>query len=279
MLYTPTKEALEAHLEWLYTLTQNPAHSGYPLYCDGILGKADFFQRLRQGLQDSSRELLFFEINGQLQGCIQFFYLDADRYLQTECFCIAHGTEAALTEFLKHVRARYQGYTLYLGFPKRNTAAIAFLSENGWVCLEEAYHDVFFLENYIPTPQDPRIISVTRENFPEFQALHTLYEEDMYWNSQRLYRDLERWDIRLYQESGNILGALLCREEEIFAVEYQGGIFREEIYKALLSAVLNDLKSCGKNHLLFLQDGESQAAALSLGFACAGEYALYTKTI
>ena len=75
------------------------------------------------------------------------------------------------------------------------------------------------------------------------------------------------------------MGYICARDGEIFDLGYRDTIFDANTYKALVTAVLNDLKSQGREHLIFFNDEESQTAALEIGFNCVAEYVLYVKNI
>ena len=66
---------------------------------------------------------------------------------------------------------------------------------------------------------------------------------------------------------------------EIFGIDFPDGIYDSDVYRALLTAALNDCKRRGAKHMIFFNEGESQADAVACGFRCIGEYVCFKKTL
>ena len=280
MLRRAEKQEIETYLEFAYALALDQTRSGYPLFSDGIATKERFVASARESDAQENRTLLLFLLDGKVEGWIQFFWIREDRYLQTDGFFIRRNTRQALAEFTEYARAHFPGYTLYLGFPKRNEDAMHALDAAGWTRTEESYHDVFSLADYEPRPEAQGIVHITRENFPMFRALHRV-DASTYWNAQRIERTLDAWKIDLLteSESGTPLGAVYARDGEIFGIDYREGRFDAAVYRALMTAILNDHFCAGCSHVVFFQDEAAQPAALELGFRCAAQYVLFCKQV
>ena len=126
------------------------------------------------------------------------------------------------------------------------------------------------------------IVQVTEENFPTFAELHSRFDSDMYWNSERLQQSLEQWMIYLYEKKNVLQGAIYCIKgelAEIFGVDYADGTYSPEVFCALTEAVLNACKARQVKHLVFFNDEESQADALACGFGCVGKYVLMVRRL
>ena len=283
MLHRPTEAEALAWLEPAWRLAQDPSRSGYPIYHDGIKTHQDFHEACRKGLEDPRRTVLLYTENGSTAGWIQFTYLEEDLYLQTEIFSISGSTEQALSEFTAFCQDHYPGVSLYLGFPGENTRAIGWLSENGWTCLERSYHDILLFSRYNLRPVNPNVVRVTRENFGDFRILHQPIEEEMYWNSARLYDDLDNWEIYLYYREEKPAGAIYYTDEgtqaEIFGVDFAEGRFDETVFRTLLTTALNACKQAGKEYMVYFNDEESQRSALACGFTCVGQYVLHIRQV
>ena len=132
MLVKAVKEDIEQYMDFAYSIAMDQAKSGYPLWSDGIYTKEEFVDHVWKSYHNNDRDILLFIIDGVVEGWIQFFYIEKDRYLQTNGFLINSNTEQALTEFLEYVRAHFAGYDLYLGFPKENTNVIPFLHKRNF---------------------------------------------------------------------------------------------------------------------------------------------------
>ena len=182
-----------------------------------------------------------------------------------------------MAEFLDYAHAHFPGYDLYLGFPKSNARAIAFLQNRGCSLSEEAYHDIFVFDGAAIQAESAGLVRVTERNFPEFRKIY-MPEPDAYWNSDRIRETLNAWTIYLLYRDGLAAGYVCARDGEIFSLGYRDNLFDKEVYKALVTAILRDVQASGRKHMVFFNDEESQSAALELGFTCVGEYVLYVES-
>ncbi|MCH5192290.1 MAG: hypothetical protein J1F23_09030 [Oscillospiraceae bacterium] len=278
MLVKATEEDIAQYMDFVYSIALDQTRSGYPLFSDGISTKEQFVDHIWSGLRKDGQDILLFTIDGVVEGLIQFFYIEEDRYLQTNGFFINRNTAEALAEFIKYADVHFAGYDLYFGFPKRNSVAVDFLQKSGCRLVEEAYHDIFIFDGAEKPEKSNELVKVTESNFSEFREIHQT-DSDTYWNSDRIYSTLSEWIIYMLYQDGVAAGYICARHGEIFSLGYRDNIFDERIYKALVMAILSDLKAAGYGHTVYFNDEESQSAALDMGFSCIGEYVLYVKSL
>lgn len=278
MLIKAAKEDIAQYMDFAYSLALDQAKSGYPLWSDGISTKEEFVDYVWESYRNDDRDILLFVVDGVVEGWIQFFYIEQDRYLQTNGFLINRNTEQALTEFLEYACAHFTGYDLYLGFPKRNTNAISFLQKRNCRLIEESYHDIFVFDGSAIQAETDGIVRVTESNFSEFRKIHQT-DPDTYWSSERIFSTLNEWLIYLLYREGIAVGYICARNGEIFSLGYRDDIFDKSAYQALVTVILRDLQAAGYQHMIFFNNEESQSAALDLGFSCVGEYVLYMKSV
>ena len=169
MLVKAAKEDIEKYMDFAYAIALDQTKSGYPLWSDGISTKEEFVDYVWKSYRNDDRDILLFIADGAVEGWIQFFYMEQDRYLQTNGFLINTNTEQALIEFLDYASAHFAGYDLYLGFPKRNSHAISFLQKTGCRLIQESYHDIFVFDGSAIRPETAGIVKVTESNFSEFR--------------------------------------------------------------------------------------------------------------
>lgn len=276
MLKRLEEQDFDHYVEFAYDLASDMTRSGYPTYADGIKTKQDFVDRARKAFSRDGEEILLFERNGKTAGWIHYYHFPEDRYLDTCSFCVAEGMEEALAEFIAFARERFSGSELYLGFPKENTEAVAALDAYGFERFEELYNDALDFDHYILRPQSKDVVPITRDNFRLFADVHSQYDDDMYWNSERILEAIDEWRIFVLLQKKKTVGAIYFSADEsmseIFGVDFPNGAYDSAAYRTLLTAALNDCKRTGKKHMVFFNDEESQSDALACGFRCVGEY-------
>ncbi|MCM1049088.1 MAG: hypothetical protein NC433_11775 [Clostridiales bacterium] len=252
--------------------------------------KAMFLERSEKAFSRDTEEILLFEYEGAVGGWIHYYSLPDDKYLSTVSFNISSHTEIALLEFLDLAKAQFKGYDLFLGYSKDNHAAVTFLAGNGFECIEENYNNTAFLENYEPititvgdTTSD-NVIRITKENYEYFHTLHRQVESDMYWNSERIYADIDNWIILAKICNGEAIGNVYCKTVgenwfEIFGMDMKDGTFDTELLGELLGKVLDTTKELGGRFVTFFCDKQEQEIVSRLGFECVGEYVCYKKQL
>ena len=278
MLIECAKNDVEKYKDFAYELALDPSKSGYPSYRDGIKTKAMFFERL---LGDHKEEqILLFVYDGAVQGLIHYFWITDDRYLQTDAFCINTETEQALSEFLAYVGERFQKYDVFLGFPAENQKAVEYLSGRGFDCIEDDFNNTAYLDKCDHVPECNEIIQINKENYNCFRLLHNQIEGDMYWNSDRIYEDLDNWIILMKTSEGKPQGAVYYPRAddgyyEIFGIDIDCGKHDPALFQELLVAAIADAWHRGGKVMTFFCEKEYEEIALKCGFVCVDNYLCY----
>ena len=278
MLVKATKEDIEQYMDFAYSLAMDQTKSGYPLWSDGISTKEEFVDRVWKSYEREDRDILLFVVDGAVEGWIQFFFIQEDRYLQTNGFLINSHTEQALTEFLEYAHAHFPGYDLYLGFPKRNIDAISALQKENCRLIQECYHDIYVFDGADIQAETDGIVRVTESNFSEFSEIYQT-DPETYWNAERISQALNEWLIYLLYRKDTVMGYICARNGDVVSLGYRDNMFDKSVYKALATVIMRDVQAEGYKHLIFFNDAESQSAALELGFSCVSEYVLYITSV
>lgn len=282
MLRKCTEPEYRKYAEFVYGLALDPSKSGYPTYSDGIKTKAKFLERAERAFSRETEEILLFEYEGAVEGWIHYYFQPEDNYLSTVSFNINAHTEIALQEFLDLVQEQFKGYDLFLGYSKDNKAAVHFLANHGFECITDCYNNTAYLNRYEPVPVSDQIVRVTKDNYEPFRTLHRQVEGDMYWNSERLYADLDNWMIFAKICEGEAVGGVYCTKLddgwfEIFGIDMKDNAYDPALFEELLGKALNTAKELGGKFVTFFCDQQEQEIVRKLGLSCVGEYVCYKK--
>ena len=280
MLRPCTKDEFDRYVDFAYALATDPAKSGYPSYCDGIKTRAMFVERSLKAFERETEEMLVFEREGEVQGLIHYYWIPEDRYVQTNGFNINTAAEQALAEFLAYIGERFRGYEAYLGFPAENEAAVDGLVRRGFECIESDWNNTAFPDRLGPIPENEGVIPISRDNYELFRRLHSQAEGDMYWNSDRIWDDLEHWTVLALAGDAAPRGAVYYRDLddgwfEIFGIDVNQGAFDPGAYRALLNAALRDAKRRAARFVTFFCEDEYERTAVECGFTPVGKYLCY----
>lgn len=275
MLQAASRQDIEQYTDFAYQLVLDHSKSGYPVFTGTGQNKKDFEAYLWKSFYDETREVLLFIQNGKVEGIIQYFYIEDDLYLQTNGFCINRNIDIALQEFIEYCTLHFNGYRIYFGFPRENSAAVRYLEKSGCILSEAAFHDEYIMADYHFQPEDPNILRVSETNFDAFRQLHALYEEDIYWTSDRLLEKLKDWNLFSYCDGGQVIASIYESKNEIFGVDFRKGCFDREIFKKLVYKVLNTCKKNQAKRITFFNDSDTQEIVMEMGFRCVCDYVLY----
>ena len=280
MLRLCSKEEFDQYVDFAYDLALDVTKSGYPTYCDGVKTKEMFIERSLKAFDRETEQMLLFELEGEVQGLIHYYWIPDDLYLDTCLFLVNKETEQALSEFLTFARERFPGYDLFLGFPSDNHAAVSFLAGQGFECIEDDYNNTSLLDHLERFPENESIVRIQKDNYKLFEMLHSQTDDDMYWNCKRIYDDLDNWVVFIKEKDGKPQGAIYYVDAangwfEIFGIDIDQGIYDTEVFKELLQAALSDAKRRKGNVMTFFCDEEYEKVAKECGLECIGNYLCY----
>lgn len=280
MLRICTEEECRKYAEFVYSLAIDRSKSGYPTYSDGIKTKEMFMERTGKAFSRDTENILLFEYEGTVEGWIHYYFLPEDNYLSTVSFNINSHTEQALQEFIEFAQEQCKGYDLFLGYSKDNKKAIEFLETHGFACIEEDYNNTALLKKIEPMKVGDHVVRVTKDNYDLFRSLHSKSEGDMYWNSDRIYADIDNWIIFIKIHNGETVGSVYYRAVkdgwfEVYGIDMRDPVFDTELFRDLLGQALNTARELGGEFMTFFCGEEREEIVKNLGFECVGEYVCY----
>lgn len=280
MLVKATYQDIEKYGDFVYSIALDLSKSAYPTFADGISTKEGFFQNVRRSIERENYELLLYFFEDKMEGFISYFWLEEDNYLQLHSCNISSGTTQALKELVAFLEENFKEYEWYFGFPKGNQEAVEFLKKQGFSCIEDDYDTNIDFANYEPREEDENVVRVTKENFEDFRCIHSLDEADTYWTCERIYEKLDAWNVYVYYEDRVPTGVVFFAGDEeyleIFGIEYKDGIYREDIFAALMITALNEGKRRGIKYMTYFCEKELEAVQ-KLGFRCVSPYVCYCR--
>ncbi len=279
MLRILEEDEFDKYIDFAYELATDPAKSGYPSYADGIKTKERFVKRARKAFELDEEDILLFEKDDSVKGWIHYCHLEDDNYAGTYAFCIEEGMEEVIDEFTELVQSQYPACELYLGFSKKNAEAINEFKKLGFECIEESYNDILDFRKYDVRSDNSHVIRICADNYELFSDIHSQHDDSgMYWTSQRIKEALDKWCIFVYLQDDKAIGAIYFMisddkiVDEIFGIDFLSESYDSEVFKALLTSVLNYEKNRGVEYMIFFNDEETQKDTCECGFKCIDEY-------
>lgn len=272
MLKRITENEFNQYIDFAYNLAMNKEKCSYPVYYDGIKTKDDFYKDEKESFKSKTSEILLFIHNNNVEGWINYYFINEDKYIQISSFSINNYTSLALDEFITYINNKFIGYELYLGFPEDNVEAINYLNLKAEL-IEEAYNNVLLIDNFKKDNLNNNIIKIDKNNYHYFAKLHI--DKDLYWTSERIYDDLNNWIIYLKLENNKPLSTIFATNMEDDAYEIFGYYLEDnnkDSLKELINALIVDSKANIKYIVLFEELDENQKILLKIGFNLIGKY-------
>lgn len=267
-----------------YELATDKTRSGYPCYSDEIKTKEMFLKRTKKAFSKNNEEILLFEYDGIIEGLIHYYWLADDKYLSTASFNIAEHFYEALKEFCDLMKERFPGYELYLGFSKTNTKATAYLKEHDFRLIDNANHNIAFLNELKDQRSKSDVIRINKDNYDLFRKLHREREGDMYYNSDRIYDDLDNWVILVKLKDDKAIASLyyILDDEgydEIFGFDFKDGSYDPGVHLELLLKALKTAKESGAKYMIYFCEEKEQASVTKCGFKFIDQYVCYKREL
>lgn len=274
MLRNLEENEFERYIDFAYELAKDLSKSAFPIYTDGVKDKKYFYEVAKRGIEREHHKILLFENDNVVEGWIHYYYLEEDKYLGVNTILIRNGYTDALAELLAYWKNKFTGYSWNMYLPEENQEALSFMKDQGFLDQGKEYVNVLLFGDYEVRQDSKKVVSVGQKNFELFRTVHSLFEEDMYWRSERIEKHMEEWEIFAYVEDGKCLGTVYYNgkgEEdlEIFGIDIIDGCDRDIVIENLLISCLNHAKRCGaKSMYFFNEEAFTQALALKVGFNC-----------
>lgn len=163
-----------------------------------------------------------------------------------------------------------------MGFAKENTEAISYFKANHYKLLETSYPYVFHFKNYKPLSCSDKIIEINSDNYDLFEKLHKAVDGDMYWNTERILKNLHNWHIYYYDDGATQAAIYFTgkKVQEIFGVDFSSD-FNPDAFRRLIEKCLNVCHSHGAEHMYYFSENNEAIILSKLDFNSLGEYNLY----
>lgn len=160
--------------------------------------RAQLLERLQKAVHPDQEGALGYYAGGLLQGICTYFWDPQERYAQTTLFLLERsGYPQAADEFTAFLRDRLGGYELLVGVSAANDAAVSYLQDRGFVCVEASIDTRLARWRRQTVDQAIVVEAIGPASFGEYAAFHDQHALplEMYWHSKNIQRELERFRI------------------------------------------------------------------------------------
>lgn len=221
-----------------------------------------------------------------LCGVCIYFWESNEKYVQTTMFLIKENYDEIAEEFIAYIGEQLPGYELFIGVPFSNTNANQYFKRRNFRCIDSLIDTrLYNLQSHINLKHD-LVEKITKDNFKEYEIFHDKYAIplEMYYNSKNLQKEIERFRVFVFKESGVIHASIFVEIAKEIAEIF--GLFIEDEYKdknidsILIDEVLMQLYNefgTLKEVLYFIDEDSTEEldSALAAGFNINDTYRCY----
>ena len=278
MLRKLEDKEFDIYVDMMYELACDYSKSSYPTPNNGIETKESFIAYNKKALSEDNAEILLFCDEDEVLGWINYYFLKDDNYLDTDSMQASSKFDVMLSEFEQFVAEKYPTYDLWLGFSSKNTDATNYVEKHNFTLLDRAHNMILHLDKYNPIKNDELVEELIFEEYEPFSRLHDLVcPDDVYWNSERIKANFDKWKIFTYKSNGELLGSIYLRNSEIFGVDFTENVYNAKVFESLLIGMVNNFKLVGKDYINYFCNDQELEIVKKVGFNYIDEYKSYLK--
>lgn len=265
-----------------WKLSQNENFASYPR----IKSKEEFENCIEKAIKEDHENIIGYFHKNVLCGICSYFWVSDVKYAQTKLFLIGEDYEKIAGEFINYIGEELAGYQLLIGVPFANKNANEYFKKNEVQCIDSSVDTRLYNLKIRENNPQLYIEKITEETFKEYALFHDRYaiSLEMYYNSENLQKDIEKFRIFVFRKDGEIHGSIFVKlfkdGAEIF------GLFLEErskskgieniLIKGMLSGLNSELSTV-KEVVYFINENsyDELKAALDAGFEIEDKYRCY----
>lgn len=283
LIKTLGKADLQSAFLFCQHLCSSMATRAYPLF-EG----ENLQQEIALRLSDSGKSKGFALAAYQdkiMRGLVFGFAQPEDNYLQTTGFYVVEGAINVAEKLLEKLQASFPGLEAMIGIPAENATLGAALLAQHYQKTEDSRRLEFPLSTAcLETMQSDAVHQVSLSELPRYALVHDHFFPDIYWNADRSVADVDRFMIHIFEEEGQITGAVFIKNGHNQAEVYGLKARLQQHISPLLTTAINALQQRFPDctSLLFLEDAikaDVLETAMGLGFVDKGGYQLWERTL
>lgn len=208
---------------------------------------SDIYRELEYSIEFMATESLVVEENGNLEGLVTYFWDDDEKYVQITLLVIKNKDINIFNQITSNIKEKLKGFEINLS-----------LAESAWINDVDSFRErALVAENShvlekrnISEKNDQSLDEkiLKKEDFQSYRDFYDSFAKDMYYSSNNLYRDFDKFRIFVKRDDEDIKASLIVKiygkrhcQAEIFAIFIKDVENYEETCDSLIKAMENAL--------------------------------------
>ncbi|MFC3927060.1 hypothetical protein ACVR05_03390 [Streptococcus caprae] len=263
-----TRQNYQYYLPLAYEWSQKIEQTAFPLFCDGVKTRDDFYRWAQEGIERENEHLLIYKIGNQPIAWIHYFVLQDEKQLGLCTFFIIKSVATVMSDLMQLFQQFYCQYKLIFYVPHQNYHLCTVLDQIGQK-IDKQYVDIAHLDNLTAQDSIETVQLVTSENRTQLNDLLAKIE---YGNhiAERLLTEPHIWDVFIYLSNHQPIAILYASHKNPIIHEIFGIVtikkVTEGVIADLVRASLSHSRSNEARFLYFFTDDKEHAIVSQLGF-------------
>ena len=208
---------------------------------------SDIYRELEYSIEFMATESLVVEEKGNLEGLVTYFWDDDEKYVQITLLVIKNKDINIFNQITSNIKEKLKGFEINLS-----------LAESAWINDVDSFRErALVAENSHvlekrniseKNDQSIDIKNLQKEDFQSYRDFYDSFAKDMYYSSNNLYRDFDKFRIFVKRDDEDIKASLIVKiygkrpcQAEIFAIFIKDVENYEETCDSLIKAMENAL--------------------------------------
>lgn len=208
---------------------------------------SDIYRELEYSIEFMATESLVVEEKGNLEGLVTYFWDDDEKYVQITLLVIKNKDINIFNQITSNIKEKLKGFEINLS-----------LAESAWINDVDSFREralvaenSHVLEKRNISEKNDQSIDIKilqKEDFQSYRDFYDSFAKDMYYSSNNLYRDFDKFRIFVKRDDEDIKASLIVKiygkrpcQAEIFAILITDFENYEETCDSLIKAMENAL--------------------------------------
>lgn len=266
----------------------------WKLYCDRSKSSYPKFKSYKEmynvflaSIHHKDDKVLVCYENEEIIGTLNLLVKKYDNYIQSNGGIFTENNFYYITtQFIDYLRVNYSGYEMYFGYSLENKEAIRFFTSAKAELVDSSLTMKLKKDDFVRRLYCNDVVLLESELYDEYSVFHDKHNPNIYWNSKRIFDNLDLWKIYIVIIKQKIVGSIFIRvnnkNAEVFGISINKEYEHQGLELKLLSQSLEYILERGIEEILYFVEEDrvdELEATLQVGFKKIDNYRCYKLKI
>lgn len=168
----------------------------------------DMYNSFLKSIQNGKQLIVCYE-NGKILGTLNLLIKNDHKYVQSEGGIFTEKDfDFVATQFVDYLKENYTGYEFYSGYPKEHKDAVNFFTKINANIIDASFTMELKKWDFIRACNDREVTFLEAHKYDEYAVFHDKHNPNIYWNSKRIFENIDIWEIYTIIKNQKIVGSI-----------------------------------------------------------------------